>query len=86
MNTTQNQGPAPEEQIETDPSFDAAMNNARDYFLALAQRSKELSDEVESAKTNAKKKYFRKKLKQNNALAVRALTLIDRLDKRSQES
>ena len=66
------------EQIEEEPPMLVA---ARKYFAAMANESNTLRDEMTSAKTRTKKDYFKKKLTENNKVALQLLERITVLEK-----
>jgi len=53
------------------------LSAARQYFIELAAQSDVLREEMQTATTSTKKRYFHKKLKKNNAEAIAVLSRLD---------
>ena len=66
------------DQIEEEPPMLVA---ARTYFAAIANESTILRDEMTGAKTRTKAAYFKKKLTENNKVALQLLERITVLEK-----
>ena len=67
----------PDTQVEEAPTESPILSAARQYFLELAKKSDVLRDEMQTATTSTKKRYFHKKLKKNNAEAIAVLARLD---------